>query len=195
MLSLVAAATLTPVSVDECKLDLRIDQTYDDSYIESLIIAATEYVGGRDGLLGNKLLINQTWNYSTGGVDSNSCLALPFSPVSSIVSISYYDGDETLQTLTVSDYNLFSDEDYAYLKPKTGNTWPTIYNRPDGITIQFVAGFGSAAADVPANITRAIRLIVAHWYENRTAVTFGQAKELPMAADSLINMSRKGWIA
>ena len=195
MLSRVTAPSLTPVSVDECKLDLRIDHTYDDSYIESLIEAATEYVGGRDGLLGNKLLINQTWNYSTNGVDSSSCLVLPFSPVSSIVSISYYDGDEVLQTLTVSDYNLFTDEDYAYLKPKTDNTWPTIYNRPDGITVQFIAGFGAAASDVPVNIRKAIRFIVAHWYENRTAITFGQPKELPMAADALINMSRKGWVA
>lgn len=195
MLSLVTPPSVSPVSVDDCKLQLRIEDTYDDEYIQILIDAATEYVGGRDGLLGNKLLINQTWDYSTTGPDSDGKLCLPFSPVSSIASITYYDGDEVSQTATVSDFNLFGDEDYAYLKPKTGNTWPTIYNRPDGITVQFVAGYGAAASDIPKNITQAILLIVAHWYENRTAVTHGQPKEVPMAADSLINMSRKGWVA
>lgn len=195
MLSLVTAPSVSPVSVADCKLQLRIDDTYDDDYIQILIDAATEYVGGRDGLLGNKLLINQTWDYSTKGPNPDGKLWLPLTPVSSITSITYYDADEASQSGTVANFNLFNDEDFAYIQPKTGNTWPTIYNRPDGITIRFVAGFGAASTDIPKNITQAILLIVAHWYENRTAVTFGQPKELPMAADSLINMSRKGWVA
>ena len=195
MLSIVTPPAVSPVTVKDCKLQLRIDDTYDDEYLQILIDAATEYVGGRDGVLGNKLLINQTWDYSTEKPESNGKLWLPFSPVSSIVSISYYDGDEVLQTAELTDFNLFSDEDFAYIEPKTSKVWPTIYSRPDGITIQFVAGFGAAASDIPRNITQAILLIVAHWYENRTAVSSATAKELPMSAEALINMSRKGWVA
>ncbi len=195
MLSLITAPSVSPVSVEECKNDLRIDHTFDDDYIQDLIDAATEYVGGRDGVLGGKVLINQTWDYSTNKPDSDGRLHLPITPVSSISSITYYDGDEASQSGTVGNFNLFKDEDFAYLKPITGQTWPTIYNRPDGITIRFVAGFGAAGSDIPANITRAIRLIVAHWYENRTATRDTNVKEIPLAVDSLLNMSRKGWVA
>ena len=114
MLSLVTPPSVSPVSVSDCKLQLRIEDTYDDEYIQILIDAATEYVGGRDGLLGNKLLINQTWDYSTTGPESDGKLCLPLSPVSSIVSITYYDGDEVSQTATVSDFNLFGDEDFIF---------------------------------------------------------------------------------
>lgn len=195
MLNLVTAPALSPVSVSECKEDLRIDHTFDDDYIQALIDSAVEYVGGKDGLLGGKVLINQTWDYSVTKPNSDGKLWLPLGPVSSITSITYYDGDEVSQSGTVSNFNLFSCEEWAYMVPKTAQTWPTIYNRPDGLTIRFVAGFGAAATDVPTNITRAIRLIVAHWYENRTAVSSSNVKELPIAVDALLNMSRKGWVA
>jgi len=191
-LTKVAGAVALPVSVDDCKADSKVEHDDEDDLIESYILAACALVGGKSGIVG-KVLTAETWDLKLSAF--SSCIVLPLSPVQSITSISYFDSDNQVQTLNVNDFYLYGDEDGAFIEPKTGVVWPSVYARRDAITIRFVAGFG-AAADVPANITRAIRLIVAHWYENRTAVLVGvTAQELPMAVESLLNISRKGWSA
>jgi uncharacterized phiE125 gp8 family phage protein len=41
--------------------------------------------------------------------------------------------------------------------------------------IDFTAGYGSSGVDVPQPLRQAIRLLVTHWYEHRSAVTLGDA--------------------
>lgn len=182
----------SPVSVDSCKLDLKIQHRADDGLLADYIAAACALVGGKDGIVG-KVLTNETWEIKFSSVRGG--VAFPLTPVSSVESITYFDSDGVEQELSVDDFILCGDEDYAVLDPKPGVIWPRVANRRDAISIKFVAGYG-VAADVPKNISRAIRLIVAHWYENRTAVSVGvTAQELPLAVESLLNISRKGWSA
>jgi len=48
---------------------------------------------------------------------------------------------------------------------------------------------------VPESIRQCIRLLVTHWYTNRSAVNVGTTStEIPMAAQSLISINRKGWV-
>ncbi len=192
LLSKVAGVVESPVSVENCKLDLKIQHNADDELLEDYIAAACALVGGKDGIVG-KVLTAENWALKIAG--ASGCVVLPLSPVQSIVSITYFDAENTAQTLDVDDFYLYGDEDSAFIEPKTGVNWPAVFNRRDAITIEFVAGFG-AVDNVPKNITRAIRLIVAHWYENRTAVLVGvTAQELPIAVQSLLGVSRKGWYA
>lgn len=191
-LSKLAGDIALPVSVESCKLDLKIQHNADDELLEDYIAAACALVGGKSGIVG-KVLTAETWQLKLRA--ASGCVVLPLSPVQSITSISYFDTENTAQTLDVEDFYLYGDEDTAFIEPKTGVVWPAVYARRDAITIRFVAGFGTAA-EIPKNITRAIRLIVAHWYENRTAVLVGvTAQELPMAVESLLGISRKGWSA
>ncbi len=192
MLTKVAGNVELPVSVENCKLDLKIQHNADDTLLEDYIAAAAALVGGKSGIVG-KVLTAESWDLKLSS--ASGCVVLPLSPVQSIVSINYFDVDNQAQTLDVANFYLYGDEDSALIEPKTGVVWPAVYARRDAITIRFVAGFGTAA-DIPKNITRAIRLIVAHWYENRTAVLVGvTAQELPMAVESLLGISRKGWSA
>ena len=55
-------------------------------------------------------------------------------------------------------------------------SWPKPGRTANGIEIAFVAGYGDAAADVPAPIRQAILLLVAHWHEHREPVEIGAAK-------------------
>ena len=41
---------------------------------------------------------------------------------------------------------------------------------PGAIEIDITAGYGALAADVPSPLRHAIRMLVAHWYEQRGAV-------------------------
>lgn len=56
-----------------------------------------------------------------------------------------------------------------------------------GIELDVTVGFGIAAADVPEALRQAIRLLVAHWYENRGLVTIGaNYSPLPQSVAALI---------
>lgn len=184
-----------PVTLVECKADLRVQHTADDTLINSLIADATDYMDVPNGAIG-KALIDQTWTLSVPRADGWERIELPVTPVQSITSITYYDADNVQRSLPVSDFQLYGDEDKAWIEAKPNVNWPTVYDRLDAITVTFVAGFGANSTAVPNSIRRAIRLLVGHWYENRTASIVGtSAQELPLAVQNLVALNRKGWVA
>lgn len=190
LITRVSAAVALPVSVADCKADLRIDDTAEDDLIESYILAAgrlcSEIVG--------KKLITETWKFSLDSAFSD--LVLPFTPVSAITEVQYFDENNASQTLSVSDFNLYNYDSEAVLEPVSDITWPTLYNdRRDALNITFTTGYGAASTDIPETITRAIRLTVAHWYEHRTAVSMGvTASEIPLGVHNLLAVERVGWV-
>lgn len=184
----------TPITLTEAKDHLRVQHSAEDTLIGSLVDAVVSFFDAPNGVIG-KALYTQTWELSVRSADSKSRIELPVTPVQSVSTISYYDGDNTQQTLTVDDFYLHTNEDWAYLTPKTGVSWPTTYNRLDAITVTFVAGYGEAA-EIPQGIKQAMLLLLTHWYENRSATIVGtSAQEMPLAVQSLVNLHRKGWVA
>ncbi|AOY88648.1 hypothetical protein BKP64_10960 [Marinobacter salinus] len=181
------------VSLADVKLDLRVDHTFEDTLIQSLIDAAVQYLEAPSGVLG-KAFITQVWEMSTRGPDDDCRIYLPVTPVQAIDAISYFDSDNVEQSLTVTDFHLYGDENWAYITPKNDVEWPDLFDRLDAITVTFTAGFGAAESFVPETIRQVVRLLVTHWYINRSAVDTGTiATEIPMAAQSLIAVNRKGW--
>jgi uncharacterized phiE125 gp8 family phage protein len=60
-----------------------------------------------------------------------------------------------------------------------------------GIELDVTVGFGDAAADVPEPLRQAIRLLVAHWYENRGLVAAAdKSTVLPSTVAALISSYR-----
>jgi uncharacterized phiE125 gp8 family phage protein len=103
----------------------------------------------------------------------------------SITSVIWTDDADIPTTLDGSNYVLITDE--------AGTSWvrfvstfdqPTDLAETKPIAIQFVAGV--AAASVPATLKQAVRLLVAHWFMNREAVTEGGFEELPLGVQRLI---------
>ncbi len=186
------APTVAPVSLPEAKAHLQIDDNDEDGLILALIDAVTEHFDGANGALG-KALITQTWTVSVKRPEDNSII-LPVTPVQSVSSIAYYDGDDNSQTLTVSDFYLYKTEDFAYITPKQGVTWPVTRNREDAFTVTYVAGFGGAA-DVPQIIKQAILLMLRHWFDNRSATSDLTIKDVPLAVEAIVNRHKKGWVA
>jgi uncharacterized phiE125 gp8 family phage protein len=191
LLTKISGPVALVVSVNDCKLDLRIDHNEDDLLIESYIMAASELCSEIVG----KKLINETWKYSFQTVGFNNVVELPLLPVSSISEIQYYDSDNASQTLTISDFYLFNYDDVAIVEPKLNVTWPATYSRKDAFSISFVAGFGSDSTVVPESVKRAIRLIVAHWYEHRTSASEVNLNEIPYGVHHLLSIDRVGWVA
>lgn len=181
------------VALTDAKLDCRVDHNHEDALIQSKIDTAVDYLEAPSGLLG-KAFITQEWEMLCREPDEDDRIYIPVTPIKSVDSITCFDSDNEQRTLDVEDFHLYGDENWAYITPKEGVDWPRLANRLDAITIGFTAGFGDNEEDVPERIRQLIRLIVVHWYTNRSAVTTGTiATQLPMAAQSLIAINRKGW--
>jgi len=189
LISLVASPSGLPVTVAESKTDLRIQHAAEDSIIEDFISSATDYC---QEVVGKKL-ISQEWRYSISS--ASFCVVLPIAVATEITEINYYDADNNLQSADINDFYFYALEDSAFVEPKHGKNWPATFARRDAISINFKVGYADAEA-VPAAIKRAIRLLVAHWYECRTAATIGtEAKEIPMGVNALLGSHRIGWVS
>jgi uncharacterized phiE125 gp8 family phage protein len=171
----VAPAT-TPVSLAEAKAHLRVDHGDQDDLITAQINAATTYFDGYTGILG-RALVTQTWRQDFGGFADR--LPLPVSPVSAVVSVSYFDAGNVQQTLEASVCNLFADARGAYVALQPGKSWPATFRRVDAISITFTVGYG-AAASVPEPIRQAILLIVQRLFD-------GADTEIDAAIDRVVH--------
>ena len=172
----------------DVKNHCNIDHGADDTLIDSYIDAATSYLDGLDGIMG-RALVTQTWGRRLSYFPSE--IRLPIGPVSSIGSLTYYDANDTQQTLAPATYELRADHRGAYATLAWGQSWPNFTARPDGIVIQWVAG--TAVASVPQAIKMAMLLMIGGWYENRESIVIGTvlSGEMPFAVTALLAPFRR----
>jgi uncharacterized phiE125 gp8 family phage protein len=72
-----------------------------------------------------------------------------------------------------------------------GKTWPTTTLRPaNGIVIEFDAGYGDLASDVPKRVKQAMLLIIGHLYERREQSTEKALSEIPFGVKALLGLDR-----
>lgn len=192
------APLIEPVTTSEIKLHVREDLDDNNDLLDSLVTAArllSETFTGR-------VFIDQTWQLTLDafppGVDpfflpfnpsasESEIIRLPKLPVDSITSIQFIDLDGVTQTLAASKFQLDSNREPARLAPAFQEVWPDTRDVFNAVTILFVAGFGTTAAEVPQSIRSAIKIMVGSWYENREHIIVkGTPKELPFAAKSLL---------
>jgi uncharacterized phiE125 gp8 family phage protein len=174
-----------PVNLTEMKTYLRVDESEDDSLIQSLIAAATRKVEAHI----NRKLISQEWEIfwdrfpSTSRnmwwdgtkdmaiselVSSKRTMDIPFGPMQSVSSFYTYDNDNTAYLFDPANYILDNSGPFGRIALKLGSTWPTTVLRPiNGIKITGIFGYGAAASDVPEDIKLAIKILVSNMYEHR----------------------------
>lgn len=186
---LVTAPTDTPISLDEAIDHLKAGGLGDDAFIEGCIDAAVSHLDGWSGILG-RALFTQTWRQDFGGFSDK--LRLPLTPVASITHVKYYDGDNALQTLSSSVYQLFNDALGPYVGLAPDQEWPTTYDRPEAVDVTFVCG--TAAALVPASIRAALLLMVGDLYAHRETLQVGSvssALQTSVTVDALLAPHRR----
>lgn len=108
-----------------------------------------------------------------------SGLELPAGPVTSIVSVKYFDQSNVEQTIDPAQY--FADND-ALIFADTFAA-PAHSARPSAVQITYDAG----AEEPFDNVKTAMLLMVKHWYDNRDAVqAVGALSMMPLGIDDLI---------
>ena len=60
-----------------------------------------------------------------------------------------------------------------------------LYDRPDAISFTYTVE--PENTDVIRTLKMAMYLLIGHYYDNRSAVTFGSPKELPIGYNRIIN--------
>lgn len=180
----------SPVSIDEARAHCRVDSDDDDAVISALIDTAVSHLDGWSGVLG-RCLIDQDWRVSLRDWPVCRVIRLPFPDVSA-ATVKYFDAANAEQTVAADVVTLLEDERGAFVRFSDGFSFPSVYDdRDDGVRVEFTAGYGAAAADVPQSIKTAILLMVAHWYNNREASAESQSSEIPFGVSALIAPFRR----
>lgn len=115
-------------------------------------------------------------------------LLIPLWPIRSVDEIEYTDPDGGTATLPLSQILQPLGEARFHLRLKSGFSWPETSCDPNSVRIAFTAGYPTQAK-IPGTMTRAILMLVSHWYENREAVLTGTvSKEIELGVNSMLSM-------
>lgn len=187
-LTLTTGPTSEPVTLEEAKQHLRVEVSEDDDYINGLITAARLLVERMQG----RALFTQTYTLKLDDFSSSE-IRLPRPPLASVTSITYLDSGGASQTLSTSVYGVDTSSEPGRVYLKYAQSWPSVYAQELSVSIVYVAGYATVAA-IPATTKQAIKMLVAHLYENREPVNIGNiVNALPMAVESLAAVDAVGW--
>ena len=166
-LTVVTPSAALPVSLADIKLHLRLDTdtSVEDSLLSLLARTSAERCSHETG----RAMLTTGYRLEA---DIGETLRLPRPPLVSITSVVLTDADGNETTLTESGYTLKTTRAQALLM---------VTDPGDAVSVAvvFQAGYGAAADDLPEALAAWILLDVATLYEQRTAVTAGNANAVP----------------
>ena len=172
--------TAEPLSLQEVKEYLRVDDATDERVVQPLIIAARQFAEEHM----NRALMQQTitlnldttietenplWEGMRTAPDINyykNYVVLPRSPVISVTSLKTYNDSDTASTMAASKYYVDTQREPARIVLRTGETFPTALRVANAIEVVYVAGYTSAYA-VPEPIRMGMLQHIAYMYEHR----------------------------
>ncbi len=179
--ALVTPPAAEPLSLDEVKLYLRLDGTDEDTLLASLIVAARQHLEAATGLS----LMTQGWRLYMDCWPADEVVRIAKGPLQVIEAVTVYDGDGVATDVSLNGHVLDAASEPARLFLENR---PSVGQRLNGIEIDFSAGFGDAATDVPDALKRAMLMHVALMYELRGAVSADmQPAAIPAGYERLIS--------
>ncbi len=150
-----------PLSLAEAKTYLRVDHDADDALIASMIAAARIQVESRSC----RALMTQGWRIVLDRWPSSGVVAAPVSPLRAVLAARVRDAAGDAQTLDPEIFILNTASAPGLISFDAGRVIHPV-REIAGIEIDIEAGYGDAA-DVPAPLLQAIRLLLARAYEYR----------------------------
>jgi uncharacterized phiE125 gp8 family phage protein len=171
------------VSLTEYKDHLRVDLDDEDNYIALLGEAATSYTED----ITSRTLVATTFKQTINAIPANQRIEIPRSDATSVTSVTLIDTDNVSTIVDSSVYDLDNTGQRNYVVLKSGQSWPSVtLKSTGGVEVVFVAGYEDPAA-VPENLKAALKLFVAHLYENREPYVVGTIVQgVPMSYDALV---------
>jgi uncharacterized phiE125 gp8 family phage protein len=174
---LLTPPAIEPLTLDEAKAYLRVAIADDDVLIGTLVAGARSHVEAAT----HRALITQSWRLGRDAWPKNGRIAVLPAPLRTLAAARVYDLDGNAQSIDVQAFVLDTISAPGVLSFPPWSL-PLPGRDRAGIELDVSVGYGDAAADVPEPLRLAIRLLVAHWYENRGVVTPG-ASLAPLPAN------------
>jgi hypothetical protein len=175
---------IEPVTVSELKKHTHIDYSEEDTILSNWITTARMLAEDFQ----RRSFIAQVWEIAFDFFPTLP-IYLPRSPIIGLMSIKYYDYQNTETTLydsvdnpittteepgttleTNEDFLVDTDSEPGRLGFAYSKLWPSVVLRSmNAVKIRYAAGYGLTAATVPAPVKDAIQLYCAWRNENRAA--------------------------
>src|SRR5690606_7581034 len=153
---LLAGPAEEPVSLAEAKGFLKVDDSAEDGLIATLIGAARLHVEGITG----RALLAQSWRGVLDDWPDNGVVRLPVTPFRTLTEVTAFDAEGADHAVPLAQ---FVGEPDRLVLPRVVAGMPLL-RQQQGIEIDYVAGFGTAASEVPADLRQALLLLVGYWF-------------------------------
>ena len=177
---LLTAPAVEPLSLAEAKAFLRVEVADDDDVITALIAGARIHVEAQT----RRALITQSWRLVLDAWPEDGRIPVRPAPLQTFTAARVYDIDNNAQAVDTQSFVPDIAASQLIFAP-----WALTQPQrlAAGIELDVVCGYGDAATDVREPLRQAIRLLVAHWYENRGLVASGTtAAVLPVSVAALL---------
>lgn len=188
-LELVTPPETEPVTLAEMKAHARIDTDADDALVTTLITAARQWAEQTT----RRAFIAQTWRLWLDAIPEGNVVTLPRSPLASVASVTTFDDDDAGTVFAAENYFADNASEPGRLALRSGADWPVPGRAVNGFMIEYTAGYGEDADDVPEPVRLAIRQLVAHWYEHRGEAVMMSSQStvnVPLIIQALLNPYR-----
>jgi len=158
---LIDAPAVEPVSVDEMRAFLRLNEAAEDELVATLIKTARHCVEAASG----RVLIAQTWRLALDRWPHNGVVTLPLSPLIAVESVRIFDADGPPATVSTAHYRVNPASDPPGIVVDAAALDPG--RALQGIELDVRVGYGDDPDAVPAPLRQAIRMLAARWFEHR----------------------------
>lgn len=146
--------TVEPLSYEQVRDFARIDGDADLRDISELIKTVRDSCEFET----ERSLLQQTWQFTLDSFPASDTIELPRPPLTSVSSVSYIDENGSTQTFSSSSYDVDTTREVGRIRLSPSTSWPaTQAARANAVTVTYLAGYGTAASDVPASLTFAMK--------------------------------------
>lgn len=181
---LLTAPAAEPLSLVDAKRFLRVEHGDDDAIISSLVSAARCHVEA----LTRCALIAQAWRLVLDRWPDGGRITPRIGPLRGLVAARVFSAANDASAI---DTEIFVVDAAAGAIAVPSWSLPVPGRSVAGIELDLDVGFGEAASDVPPTLLQAIRMLVAHWYENRGLIAIGQSVAMmPASVNAMISSHR-----
>ena len=183
--TLLNAPAFEPVTLADMKDFIRVEHNDDDGAIAALIAGARLHIEAQT----RRALITQSWRLTRDAWPADGRIAVRPSPLQSLDVVRVYDSAGNATVLDLQAFVVDTAGSTVVFAPWT----PAQPGRmAAGIELDVTCGYGDGPDDVPEPLRQAIRMLAAHWYENRGLAAVGQAVAiLPAGVATLVAAYRE----
>ena len=207
---LLVASIQQPITRKQAKAQLRVtdEETVEDQFIDDLIVGATRiveilsrrqfttatYIKALNGFFDDRSTkhpsdIHFNHHNHHNGI-GHEIIVLEHPPLQSVESIIYVDTDGITQSLDLADIQVDTFLEPGRIAPAFDKTWPGTRNQFNSVQITYKAGYGDDESKIPAEVQRAIKVLISHYFDNRDLVlTTNDVEqiEFPIGLMTIIN--------